>query len=220
MSTASHPETDEQAERVNQILEQYLGMYFSYHQDDWNTWLPLAEFACNVSDHSLTKQSPFFNGYGRDTQFDLAQITQDIPAGRLSTKIQSVQKDFKRELEVVINWLKRYADKSRSSPAVFNAGDIVWLSFENIKSTRPTKELSERWLVLLPILKKFRTHAYHLNGSPSTQSSIFLSKNQSRHQESQIAIKTLLFQLSFKNKTNGKFLKYCTQRSKEEYFGI
>ncbi|MBW0503341.1 hypothetical protein O181_043056 [Austropuccinia psidii MF-1] len=45
LSTAYHPETDGQTERVNQILEEYLWMYFSHHQDDWNTWLPLAEFA-------------------------------------------------------------------------------------------------------------------------------------------------------------------------------
>ncbi|MBW0569888.1 hypothetical protein O181_109603, partial [Austropuccinia psidii MF-1] len=32
----------------------------------------------------------------------------------------------------------------------------------NIKSTRPTKKLSERWLVPFPILKKVSTHAYHL----------------------------------------------------------
>ena len=44
LSTAYHPETDGQTERVNQILEQYLWMYVSYHQDDWNTWLPLAEY--------------------------------------------------------------------------------------------------------------------------------------------------------------------------------
>ncbi|MBW0573645.1 hypothetical protein O181_113360, partial [Austropuccinia psidii MF-1] len=69
LSTAYHPETDGQTERVNQILEQYLRMYVSYHQDDWNTWLPLAEFAYNNSDHSSTKQSPFFTVYGRDPQF-------------------------------------------------------------------------------------------------------------------------------------------------------
>ncbi|MBW0501581.1 hypothetical protein O181_041296 [Austropuccinia psidii MF-1] len=34
LSTAYHPETDGQTERVNQILEQYLQMYVSYHQDD------------------------------------------------------------------------------------------------------------------------------------------------------------------------------------------
>ncbi|MBW0504441.1 hypothetical protein O181_044156 [Austropuccinia psidii MF-1] len=60
LSTAYHPETDGQTERVNQILEQYVWTYFSYHQDYWNTWLPLAEFAYNNFDHSSTKQSQFF----------------------------------------------------------------------------------------------------------------------------------------------------------------
>ncbi|MBW0564343.1 hypothetical protein O181_104058 [Austropuccinia psidii MF-1] len=106
LSTAYHPETDGQAERVNQILEQYLWMYLSYHQGDWNTWLPLAEFAYNNSDHSSTKKSPFITVYGRAPQFDSVHTTQDTPAGKLSTKIQSVQQDVKGELEVSINRFK------------------------------------------------------------------------------------------------------------------
>ncbi|MBW0466280.1 hypothetical protein O181_005995 [Austropuccinia psidii MF-1] len=83
LSTAYHPETDGQKERVNQILEQYLWMYVSYHQDDWNTWPPLAEFAYNNYDPSSTKQSPFFTVYVRDPQFDSVHITQDTPARKL-----------------------------------------------------------------------------------------------------------------------------------------
>ncbi|MBW0548319.1 hypothetical protein O181_088034, partial [Austropuccinia psidii MF-1] len=142
LSTAYHPETDGQTERVNEMLEQYLWMYVSYHQGDWKTWLPLAEFASNNSDHSSTKQSPCFTVYGRDPQFDSVHITQDTPAGKLSKKIESVQQDVKRELEAAINQFKRYADKSRANPPVFNPGDMVWLSYKNIKSTRPTKKLS------------------------------------------------------------------------------
>ncbi|MBW0480152.1 hypothetical protein O181_019867 [Austropuccinia psidii MF-1] len=162
LSTAYHPETDGQTERVNQLLEQYLWIYVSYHQYDWNTWLPLSEFAYNNSDHSSTKQSPFFTVYARDPQFDSVHITQDTPDGKLSTKIQSVQKDIKRALGVSINRFKRYADKRRASPPVFNPFDIVWLSSTNIKSTRPTKKLSERWLGPFPILKKVSTHSYNL----------------------------------------------------------
>ncbi|MBW0529141.1 hypothetical protein O181_068856 [Austropuccinia psidii MF-1] len=147
---------------INQILGQYLWIYFSHRQDNWNSWLPLSQFAYNNSNHSPTKQSLFFAVYGRDPQSDSAHITQNTPSGNLSTKIKSVQKDFKRELEVSINRFKRYADKSRESPPVFNLGDMVWLSSINIKSTRPTKKLSERWLGTLPILKKVITHAYHL----------------------------------------------------------
>ncbi|MBW0509320.1 hypothetical protein O181_049035 [Austropuccinia psidii MF-1] len=80
LSSAYHPETDGQTERVDKILEQYLWMYVSYHQDDWNTWLPLAELSYSNSDHSSTKQSPFFTVYGRYPQFDSVNNTQDNPA--------------------------------------------------------------------------------------------------------------------------------------------
>ncbi|MBW0470979.1 hypothetical protein O181_010694 [Austropuccinia psidii MF-1] len=100
-------------------------MSVSYQQDDWNTYLPLAEFAYNSSDNSSTKQSLFCTVYGRDTPFDLAHITQDTPAGKVSTKIQSVQQDVRRELEFGINRFKRHADKSRACPPVFNCGDML-----------------------------------------------------------------------------------------------
>jgi transposase InsO family protein len=35
LSTAFHPETDSQTERVNAIMEQYLRAYVNYQQDDW-----------------------------------------------------------------------------------------------------------------------------------------------------------------------------------------
>ncbi|MBW0483033.1 hypothetical protein O181_022748 [Austropuccinia psidii MF-1] len=84
-------------------------------------------------------------------------------------KIQSVQQDLKRELVFSINRLKRYADKSRESPCVFNHGDMVWLSSKTIKSPRPTKKLCERWLGPFPILQKVSTHAYHLRLPPPWQ---------------------------------------------------
>ncbi|MBW0514975.1 hypothetical protein O181_054690 [Austropuccinia psidii MF-1] len=97
---------------------------------------------------------------------------------------------------------------------------MVWLSSKNIKSTRPTKKLSEIWLGPFPILKKVSTHAYHLNGNPSTQSSIFHFWNQSRHQQSQIGIKSLLLQSSLKKKRHGKSLKYWIESSRDKSYGI
>ncbi|MBW0534486.1 hypothetical protein O181_074201 [Austropuccinia psidii MF-1] len=87
LSNAFHPQTDEQTERLNQILEQYLQIYFSYHQDDRHTWLPLAEFSYNNAKNSSTKQSPFFTIYGGNPSFDSIHISQDSPAGKLSTKL-------------------------------------------------------------------------------------------------------------------------------------
>ena len=44
MSTAYHPQTDGQTERVNQVLEQYLRMYCSWDQKNWMEFLPYADF--------------------------------------------------------------------------------------------------------------------------------------------------------------------------------
>jgi hypothetical protein len=64
LSTAYHPETDGQTERMNAALEQYLRLYVAYLQDDWADWLPLAEFAANDTASETTTITPFFANYG------------------------------------------------------------------------------------------------------------------------------------------------------------
>ena len=54
LSTAYHPQTDGQTERVNQSLESYLRIYASYEQDNWDLLLPIAEFVYNNSPHTAT----------------------------------------------------------------------------------------------------------------------------------------------------------------------
>ena len=64
MSSVFHSETDGQTERVNLKLEQYLGSYCSYQQDDWASLLPLAEYTYNTSISESSKASPFEINYG------------------------------------------------------------------------------------------------------------------------------------------------------------
>jgi hypothetical protein len=64
-STAYHPQTDGQTERVNQELEGYLRIFTSRRQDDWDELLPLGEFSHNNHVHSLTQQTPFMVDTGR-----------------------------------------------------------------------------------------------------------------------------------------------------------
>jgi len=55
-----HPEANSQAERTNQMLEQYLQVYCNYQQDNWSELLPLVEFAYNNTPSATTGVSPFF----------------------------------------------------------------------------------------------------------------------------------------------------------------
>jgi transposase InsO family protein len=58
-STAYHPQTDGQTERVNQELEGYLHIFTSRRQDNWDNLLPLGEFSHNNHIYSSTQQTPF-----------------------------------------------------------------------------------------------------------------------------------------------------------------
>lgn len=162
LSTAFHPETDGQTERVNQVLEQYLRMYVNYHQDDWDTWLPMAEFAYNNAEHSSSKQSPFFTIYGRHPRFDTIQVKDSRPADQLVSIIKQTQDQLKVELNQAVKRFKSYADNKRIKPPEFTVGDSVWLSSKHIKSTRPTKKLSERWLGPFKIIEKIGLSSFKL----------------------------------------------------------
>ncbi|MBW0489041.1 hypothetical protein O181_028756 [Austropuccinia psidii MF-1] len=78
-------------------------------------------------------------------------------------KLQSVQQVVKEKLQSAIRRFKKYADRNWSIPPDFQNGDKVWLASKSIKTTRPTKKLSERWLGPFEVIKKIGSHAYHLN---------------------------------------------------------
>jgi transposase InsO family protein len=82
-STAYHPQTDGQMERMNWEMERYLRMFTNHQQDDWVDWLPLVEFAYNNAVHEATGQTPFFLNKGRHPRplLDSPEINQASPAG-------------------------------------------------------------------------------------------------------------------------------------------
>jgi len=65
LSTAFHPQTDGQTERVNQELEQYLRMFIDHRQEQWPEWLGTAEFVYNNKAYSSTRTLPFKANYGK-----------------------------------------------------------------------------------------------------------------------------------------------------------
>jgi transposase InsO family protein len=68
LSTAYHPQSDGQTEHINQELEQYIRIFISEWQNDWDTLLPLGKFTYNNHIHASTQHTPFFLNTGRHLQ--------------------------------------------------------------------------------------------------------------------------------------------------------
>ena len=63
LSTARHPQTDGQTERVNRVIEDVLRHFVSPNMTDWDRCL--AQFAINNAWHETVQQTPFFLNHGR-----------------------------------------------------------------------------------------------------------------------------------------------------------
>ncbi|CAI7907501.1 unnamed protein product [Closterium sp. NIES-54] len=66
MSSAYHPQTDGQTERLNQVVEQLLRTACKDDVSHWDTQLPTLEFAYNNASHAATWKTPFFLCYGQE----------------------------------------------------------------------------------------------------------------------------------------------------------
>jgi transposase InsO family protein len=64
-SSAYHPQTDGQTERVNQILEDMLRAYALQYERRWDKSLSYAKFSYNNSYQESLKMAPFEMLYGR-----------------------------------------------------------------------------------------------------------------------------------------------------------
>lgn len=69
MSSAYHPQTDGQLERVNQCLEMYLRCAVHDSPLKWKSWLPLAELWYSSAFHTSLGCSPFKALYGYEAHF-------------------------------------------------------------------------------------------------------------------------------------------------------
>ena len=102
MSTAFHPQTDGQTERMNAGMEQYLRIFVNHQQDDWVQWLPLAEFAANNGVSESTKCTPFFAIQGMDPRMSfVGEPTQEWDQRRWEAdQVQAAMQQIHEHLRV------------------------------------------------------------------------------------------------------------------------
>lgn len=165
MSTAFHPQTDGQSERMNRVLEDMLRHFVSPTQENWEELLPVAEFAINNAYVSSIGMTPFElnQGWQPLTPLTHGLMQSKVPVAQAFVKdLQSRLKDAKQKLVDAQQRQKAYADQNRRE-LTFEIGDEVLLSTKNIKLKGPgARKLWPKWIGPFKVNKVVGAVAYQL----------------------------------------------------------
>ena len=116
-STAYHPQTNGQVQRIKRILEDYIRRYCNCENDNWDKLLALAEFAYNNSVSASTKFSPFYLNYGMDPKLSLNEIynsTNNETLEDFVQKMNTILQDSKDNLMESIESQEKYYNKNKN----------------------------------------------------------------------------------------------------------
>lgn len=131
-STAYHPQTDGQSERLIQCLEAYLRGMCADRPSSWKQWLPLAEWWYNTNFHTAIKMTPFEACYGYKPL--------QVPGGTLCEALVPAATHMIRDRQAMIqllhenlaqaqNRMKQHADLNRTERS-FDVGDWVYIKLQ------------------------------------------------------------------------------------------
>ncbi|GJT03714.1 putative reverse transcriptase domain-containing protein, partial [Tanacetum coccineum] len=167
MSTAYHPQIDDQSERTIQTLEDMLRACVMDFEKGWDGHLPLIEFSYNNNYHMSIKATPFGALYGCKFRSPIcwaevgdAQLTGPEIVRETIEKIIQI----KHRLQASRDRQRSYADK-RCKPLEFQVGDKVMLKVSPWKGVirfGKRGKLNPRYIGNFKILAKVGTVAYQL----------------------------------------------------------
>jgi hypothetical protein len=159
-----HPEGDGPTERLNQTLEQYLHIFCNYQQDNWSPLLPLREFAYNNALSASTGTSPFFanKGYHPNITVHPERELASQRAHEFVVDLDELHAELCSQLSATQKHYQGPADCRRTPAPAFKVGEQAFAKAENIRTTHPSKKLSEKSLGPFDIIARPGTHSVTL----------------------------------------------------------
>lgn len=136
LSTANHPQTDGQTERMNRTLEEMLRSFVGPFHNDWDKYLVACEFAYNSSKQASSGVSPFYVNYGFEPTVPLTVLSgtpvssDNDSANQYLDRIHAATDAAKAQIAKAQARQAAFYDKSKRD-LTFQVGDRVLLSVEH-----------------------------------------------------------------------------------------
>jgi hypothetical protein len=167
-TTAYHPQTDGQSERVNQCLEQYLWCAVQDSPKQWRKWLAMAEFWYNSSYHTAIGCSPFKTLYNTEPNFGAFPnliVADGSPAMEEVKDFQLHNTLLRDKLLQAQRRMKSQANRKRSERR-FTVGEQVLLKLQPYAQqtvvNRSYPKLSYKFFGPFTVLERIDVVAYRL----------------------------------------------------------
>jgi hypothetical protein len=166
-SSAYHPQTDGQTERINQILEDMLRACVLSYSKKWDECLPLAEFSYNNSYQESIRMAPFEALYGRRcrTPVNWSEAGErNVFGPEMVSEAEEQVRFIQENLKIAQSRQKSYADKKRQSVS-FQVGDHVYLRVSPMKGVQRfgvKGKLAPRYVGPFLIIERCGPVAYRL----------------------------------------------------------
>lgn len=178
MSTAFHPQTDGQTERVHQSMERMLTIVLDYHQADWaGPKLDAVEFAYNNSLHTAINHTPFYLNHGYHPKTELSPSNTPTPmvpdAAAFVHNMHSTRAKTMSHLTVSRQRMLHLSATRTSPTPPFQVGDKVWLNAQHIQTDQPSKKLSYKFIGPYTILDKLGPLNFRLDLPSLSRHNVF-----------------------------------------------
>ena len=167
MSTAFHPETDGQTERMNRILGDMLRNYVDRDPVTWDKFLGPAEFAMNNLKNRSVGSTPFYLNYGFHPRTPLQlELGDSVPASKHYADTYAERLAMAKKCMLAAqDRAKAYVDKNRKH-VEYAVGDLVLLSTKNLAVQQGSRKLMPKWIGPFPIDKMINPVAARLTLPP------------------------------------------------------
>ena len=178
-TTAYHPQSNGQVERINHTLADMLSMYVSSDHSDWDEVLPFVTFAYNTSRQETTGRTPFYLMHGREAVLPIDVVmginpnTLETDSEEVYQKLCKIRLEVNEKIAVAQEKAKARFDKNRRESENYTPGQKV-LVYKPTRVVGKAEKLLHRWHGPYEVLVQSSPLNYlvHLPGKRKPQTEI------------------------------------------------